>query len=115
MLIHSSEMDFAREQAKLWEMIDVTHITKDYRRIASVERDDGGIYDLGQNAGGEFLLFRRRNDPWQLNSHHKGERLSIDDYTGFDLGSRGYSWEQVSRATEEGEYSSKCTSNLILP
>ena len=96
-------------------MINVTYITKDYRLIASVDREDGSIDDLGQNAAGDFRLFRRSTDPWTLNSHAPGRILSPDDYVGFKLGARGYTRDEVCRAEEDGEFSSLCKSNLILP
>ena len=110
------------KNAQLWELIDATYITKDYRLVATVERDENAItgsyvsetYDLGQNAAGEFMLFRRCTDPWMLNSHHKGERLSPQDFIGFGLGQKGYTIDEVCRAEEQGEFSSLCKSNLIL-
>ena len=98
---------------ELWEMVNATYITKDYRLVASVDRGDGEMYDLGQNSAGDFLMFRRSTDPWALNSHLKGERLSPGDFAGFGLESKGYTEDEVCRASEEGEFSSLCRSNFI--
>jgi len=99
-----------------WEVLLQT-LPDGYRHVGSVERPtaDGGpgeMYDLGQNAEGNFLLFRRLTDPFALNSHAKGERLSPVDLAGFGLLPH-QSQDDARFAEEEGEYSSLCRSNLI--
>lgn len=103
----------------LWEVCELT-LPDGYRIVGSVERPDsagnvlgqGEIYDLGQNAEGQFRLFRRSTDPWSLNSHvGKGEILSDVDLAGFGL-TREQSCEP-DRAAEHGDYSSLCRSHLI--
>ena len=93
-----------------WEMIEVA-LPGGYRMVATVDRPNGDVYDLGQNNEGQFRLFRRRTDPYALNSHGKGEILSDVDLAGFGL-FRDQSCEP-ERAAEEGSFSSLCRSHFI--
>lgn len=101
----------------LWEWCELT-LPNGYRMVGSVERPtsdgnvlgNGDMYDLGQNAEGQFRLFRRSTDPWTLNSHNKGEVLSDIDLAGFGL-TRSQSQERIE---ENGEFSSLCRSNLLV-
>lgn len=102
----------AKEGLKLWEMTVVT-LPAGYRIVASVERPDGDMYDLGQRADGQYRLFRRFTDPWLVNSHGKAEVLSEMDLAGFGL-SRAESQPDPELVDEEGSFSSLCKSNLII-
>ena len=61
-----------------WEIIPKT-LPKGFRMVATVDRPDGTTHDLGQNAEGNFALFRRSTDPWSENSHGPMDRLSDAD------------------------------------
>lgn len=108
-----------REAQAQWEMVQV-QLPDGYRIVGSVDRpcSDGNVmtpgdtYDLGQNAEGQFRLFRRSKDPWTLNSHAKGEILSDVDLAGFGL-TRSQSCEEAEQAEQEGNFSSLCKSHLI--
>lgn len=99
-----------KEALAQWEMTTIT-LPAGFRMVASVERPDGDMYDLGQNAEGQFRLFRRKTDPWLIYSHGKPEVLSDIDLAGFGL-TREQSFEP-ERVEEDGEFSSLCRSNLI--
>jgi hypothetical protein len=84
--------------------------------VASVQRPSpdgnvmtGEIYDLGQNAEGNFRLFRRGTGEFE-NSHVSGEPLSDTDVAGF-----GLTREQCPFEPDDdcGEYSSLCKTHLI--
>ena len=102
----------------LWECVELL-LPNGYRMVGSVERptSDGNVlgkgemYDLGQNAEGQFRLFRRSTDPWSLNSHGKPEILSDVDLAGFGL-TRNQSYEPEG-IEEHGDFSSLCRSHLI--
>jgi hypothetical protein len=96
---------------ELWECVPIT-LPYGFRMVATVDRPGGDIYDLGQNAEGQFRLFRRKRDPFLFYSHGKPEILSDLDLAGFGL-SRSDSCEP-ERAEEEGEFSSLCRSHLIV-
>ena len=99
----------AVQEAKLWEIVQKT-LPAGFRFVATVDRPNGDIYDLGQNNEGQFRLFRRCTDPQLMNSHHpKGEILSDTDLVGFGL-SREQSCDSVNG---DGQYSGLCISNLI--
>ena len=110
----------AKEAMAQWEMTVIT-LPDGFRMVASVERPtaDGNVcgkgemYDLGQNAEGQFRLFRRKTDPWLTYSHGKPEILSDLDLAGFGL-NRAQSCEP-ERIEEEGDFSSLCRSNFIPP
>ena len=72
----------------------------------------GEMWDLGQNAEGNFLLFRRLTDPFSLYSHAKGEKLSAVDLAGFGI-LPNQSRDMRRLAEDEGEYSSLCTTNML--
>ena len=80
-----------------------------FRMVASVERPDGSVYDLGQNADGIYRLFRRATGEFE-NSHCKGESLSDLDLQGFGLTRDQSPHDDVET---EGNFSSLCLSNLI--
>lgn len=95
-----------------WEILEQV-LPDGYRHVATVDRPNGDIYDLGQNNEGNFLLFRRMTDPNFINSHGRGEALSPIDLAGFGL-LRGQSLGPgLEFIEEEGEYSSLCRSNFI--
>lgn len=98
----------------LWEAFVPITLPGGFRIVGTVVRDgsDADIYDLGQNAEGQFRLFRRQRHPYFFYSHCKGEVLSDIDLQGFGL-SRKDSCEP-ERVDEEGEFSSLCRSNLIV-
>lgn len=102
-------------QGGLWEIGEKT-MPQGFRIVATVDRPDGDIYDLGQNAEGKFALFRRSSDPWGWWSYGKMERMSDQDIAGFGL-LRAVCAEPdpdlVEEAHEWGEHSSLCVSNLI--
>lgn len=96
-----------------WEVVEKT-LPGGFRLVATVDRPNGDIYDLGQNAEGKFALFRRLTDPYSWYSHAKAERLSDTDVAGFGL-LRAVCVDVPEEAIEEnGDYSSLCRSNLIL-
>ena len=80
-----------------------------FRHVATVDRPNGDIYDLGQNAESQFALFRRSVDPWLFYSHGKPKRLSDEDVQGFGL-LRAVCFEPDA---DHGEFSSLCTSHLL--
>jgi hypothetical protein len=94
-----------------WEVVEKT-LPGGFRMVATVDRPNGDIYDLGQNAEGKFALFRRLTDPFSFYSHGKAERLSDIDVAGFGL-LRAVCFEPPEGIEEQGEYSSLCTSHLI--
>lgn len=94
-----------------WEVVEKT-LPGGYRIVATVDRPNGDIYDLGQNAESKFALFRRLTDPYSWYSHGKAERLSDADIAGFGL-LRAVCADLEETIQEEGEYSSLCRSNLI--
>lgn len=100
----------ARDHTGEWEVVIKT-LPDGFRMVATVDRPDGDIYDLGQNAEGKFALFRRSTDPWSFYSHGKAERLSDQDVAGFGL-LRAVCYEPDS-LVEHGEFSSLCRSHLI--
>lgn len=94
-----------------WEVVEKT-LPRGFRLVGVVDRPDGTVYDLGQNAEGKFALFRRCTDPFALNSHYdKPERLSDEDVRGFNL-LRAVCYEPGDHE-EHGEYSSLCTTHLL--
>ena len=100
----------------LWECVPVNMIRDGYRLVGTVDRPDGTIDDLGQNAEGQFRIFRRSTDPWAFYSHERGRVLSDQDLQGFGLSRRdSYEPTEPEAVQAEGEYSSLHRSNLILP
>lgn len=98
-----------------WEVVEKT-LPGGFRMVATVDRPNGDIYDLGQNAEGKFALFRRcdpKIDAYSFYSHGPAERLSDIDVTGFGL-LRAVCFEPGD-LENEGEYSSLCRSHLIQP
>ena len=93
-----------------WEIIEKT-MPSGYRMVATVDRPDGTIHDLGQNAEGKFALFRRSDDPWTMNSHVAMDRLSDADLAGFGL-LRAVCVEPET-VQEWGDFSALCKSNLV--
>ncbi len=93
-----------------WEGVPVT-LPDGYRIVATVDRDDGSVWDLGQNNDGEFRLFERFTDPWQWHSHGPATKLSPVDVQGFGLTEK----IDFNPADVEGEglYSAIYTSNFI--
>jgi hypothetical protein len=81
-----------------------------YRLVGTCTKG-GDPHDLGQNAEGQFALFRRCTDPYSFYSHHKAERLAPEDMQGFF----GMSLDYVQAIDEDDEYSSLCKSNLVKP
>jgi hypothetical protein len=93
-----------------WMSVPVT-LPDGYRIVATVDRDDGSIWDLGQNNDKEFRLFQRSTDPWQWHSHGPATKLSPQDIQGFGLTDD----PQFCQADVEGEglYSAIYASNFI--
>jgi hypothetical protein len=93
-----------------WMTVPVT-LPQGYRIVATVDRDDGSIWDLGQNNDKEFRLFQRYTDPWRWHSHGPATKLSPQDIQGFGLTDD----PQFCQADVEGEgqYSAIYTSNFI--
>ena len=116
-LIIPKKLNFSTDPE--WEVL-LVQLPNGYRHVASVERptSDGNVlgrgemYDLGQNAEGNFLLFRRLTGPFESYSHAKGEKLSPTDLIGFGLLPH-QSQDDVILAEESGEYSSLARSNLV--
>ena len=104
-------MKLGESQNGMWEVVEKT-LPNGFRHVATVDRPGGDIYDLGQNAEGQFALFRRSTDPWSFYSHGKAERLSDEDVRGFGL-LRAVCYEPDS-VEDHGQFSGLCTSNLIL-
>jgi hypothetical protein len=105
------------DQGNEWEVVLKT-LPNGFRMVATVDRPNGDIYDLGQNAEGKFALFRRcdpKIDPFSFYSHGPAERLSDIDVAGFGLlRAVCFEPEQVAEVAEsDGEYSSLCRSHLI--
>ena len=98
---------------ELWECVEKT-LPQGFRMVGVVDRPNGDIYDLGQNAVGKFALFRRLTDPYSFYSHGKAERLSDVDVRGFGLlRAVCYDPNEDPDVTAEGEYSSLCMSHLL--
>ena len=104
----------ARDHTGEWEIVEKT-LPNGFRLVATVDRPNGDIHDLGQNAEGKFALFRRLTDPFFWHSHGKAERLSDADVAGFGLlRAVCFDPETSDVDTEEhGEYSSLCRSHFI--
>lgn len=104
-----------REDGSEWEMVIKT-LPQGFRHVATVDRPNGDIYDLGQNAESRFALFRRNTDPELFYSHGKAERLSDEDVRGFGL-LRAVCYEPdpfpEETIRDEGLYSGLCKSHLI--
>ena len=99
-----------RDASGEWEVVEKT-LPGGYRMVATVDRPNGDIYDLGQNAASKFAVFRRKTDPFHFYSHGPAERLSDADVAGFGL-LRAVCADPG--ATEDsGEYSSLCKSHLL--
>jgi len=100
----------AAQEAKLWTCVEKT-LPGGFRFVATVDRPDGDIYDLGQNAEGQFRLFRRCVGTEFENSHVRvGEVLSDVDLLGFGLSredSYGDDYVEI-----DGMYSGLCKTNL---
>jgi len=96
-----------------WEIVEKT-LPYGFRHLGTAEFPSNTVYDIGQNAAGEFRKFRRSNDPWTLNSHAaKGESLSPEDLAGLGLlPNSPQPREPISRA-EDGVYGGLCTTHLI--
>jgi len=92
-----------------------------FRHVASVERPDsdgnvlgkGEILDLGQNAEGQYRLFRRGKGELENSHVGRGEPLSDVDLAGFGL-TRDQSRFEPGDFEAEGDYSTLCKSNLII-
>ena len=97
-------------KSNVWEVVEKT-LPQGFRHVATVDRPNGDIYDLGQNAEGKFAIFRRSTDPWLFYSHGKAERLSDEDMQGFGL-LRETCYEPET-ITDEGMFSSLCKSHLL--
>jgi hypothetical protein len=97
-----------RDSTGDWEMVEKT-LPQGFRHVATVDRPNGDIFDLGQNAEGQFAMFRRSVDPWLFYSHGKAERLSDEDVQGFGL-LRAVCYDPPE---DQGEFSSLCKSHLL--
>ena len=94
---------------ELWEAFVPWTLPDGYRIVGTVDRPDNTTYDLGQNAAGQFRLFRRQVGAYHFYSHCKGAILSDQDLIGFGL-TRAQSCESVSG---EGMFSALYPSHLI--
>lgn len=97
-----------------WEIIEKT-LPHGFRHIGTAEFPNQTIYDIGQDAAGNFRKFRRSTEPWTLNSHAaKGESLSPEDLAGLGLlPNLPQPRELSSRAEDLGVYGGLCTSHLL--
>jgi hypothetical protein len=87
-------------------------LPKGYRMVAVVDRPDGTTEDLGQNAAGEFRLFRRLTGVLENSHDQRGHPLSDEDLAGFGL-SRDQCPIYPDDVQAEGDFSSVVRSNLI--
>lgn len=92
-----------------WELVNVDMLPGGYRKVGTVDRPDGTIEDLGQNADGNFMLFRRSSCLETPYSHEKGRKLSPIDLQGFGLSPD----QSVDDVNGDGQYSGLCKSNLV--
>lgn len=106
----SGVVEVKDDQGNMWEIGEKT-MPNGFRLVATVDRPDGDVYDLGQNAEGKFALFKRNADPWGWWSYGKAERLSDADLAGFGL--LRASCVEPDEIHEWGEHSSLCKSNFI--
>jgi hypothetical protein len=94
-----------------WVAIELV-LPRGYKMRAAVKRPDGTIEDLGQNAAGEFRLFRRRTGELENSHEQLGHALSDVDLAGFGL-TREQCPILPGDLESEGEFSSVARSNLI--
>lgn len=92
-----------------WEVTE-KKLPDGFRIVATVERPNGDVEDLGQNAEGKFALFRRLTDPFSFYSHGKPQRLSDVDVEGFGL-LRAVCFEGDTES--DGNYSSLCKTHIV--
>lgn len=80
-----------------------------YRHVAVYESPEGEMWDLGQNAEGNFLMFRRQTTAGLDGSHvRKGEKVPPEHMLGFGL----MPW-QSNDDPQFGEFSSLNKTQLL--
>lgn len=103
-------VQFRDKNGSDWE-VSVKQLPDGFRHVATVDRPNGDIEDLGQNAEGKFALFRRLDDPFSFYSHGKMQRLSDEDILGFGL-LRAVCVESGDME-DDGMFSSLCKTQLV--